>query len=489
MPSVVLFLEKNAERYPELPAVSDTRQTLSYRELWQKAQCVAAQLLAHGFSKGANILVEADADVSFAVSAMGIQLAGCVLVPVERNAPLALFLRLAGEMQPVLAIGRGKKDGISCITPADLLKSAELRSGKDRQWEFPQENDPAEILYTTGTTGRSKSVILSHRAVFASSDNNLYMDRLNPASVYLIASPLNHINALRKLWSCFLCGAHAVLLDGFLDLKRFYGAVEQYHVNTLVLPPAAVRFLLLVSQDKLHSLSGQIKVVHTNSAPMTEMDKETMRQCLPASRLIFGYGATEAGSVCCAYNYAELPGMENCTGRPTPHAKIIIVDDQRREIRSSREHPGYLAVSGDTVMEGYWNDPVRTAEVLLGNTLYTHDLGYKDENGFIYVIGREGDIINCGGLKVAPAEVENIVMHYPGIRDCVCFGAEDAIAGTAVKLNIVAEDAEHFDMQSFRRFLQTCLESGKMPKDIRIADAIPRTQNGKIDRKRLGQES
>jgi len=485
MSSVISYVKENAEHFPDQPAVSDTRQTVSYRELWQKSKNLASWLFAHGFSRNSNILADACADVSFAVAAMGIQLAGCVFVPVGKDISDDLVLRLAGEMQSPLYIGRKNLNGILCFSSVDVLNLPEVSTGNEAAWKFPDENDVAEILYTTGTTGKSKGVVLSHRAVFAASDNSLYVDRLNTESVYLIASPLNHINALRKLYSCFLGAAHAVLLDSFLDLKKYYEAIEKYQVNTLLLPPAAVRFLLFVSLDKLHSLAGQIKLIHTNSAPLTETDKETLHQCFPYARLIFGYGATEAGSVCSAYNYAEFPEKVNCIGKCNPHTQIMIVDEKHRKINSSKENPGFLAISGDSLMNGYWRAPDLTAEILQENILYTNDLGYIDEDGFIFMIGRKGDIINCGGLKIAPAEVENVVMQYPEISDCACFGAKDPVAGGMVHLQIVPANENSFDLNDFRRFLKNHLENHQMPRYIKCVKEIPKTPNGKIDRKNL----
>jgi len=485
MSSIISCLQENALRIPDRPAVSDDRRTLSYRELWQRTRNLAFWLHAKGISRGARVLVETHSDVAFAVSAMGIGLAGCVFVPVEKNVAGPVVLRIVEETGASLFLGGKTADGVPCFSLESVLELPGSVEIDAVAWKLPAEDAVADILYTTGTTGDSKGVVLSHKAARASAENSFCADQLDADSVYLIASPLNHVNGLRKLYSCFLGGAHAVLLDGFLDVKKYYETIEKYHVNALQLPPSAVRFLLFVSREKLHSLAGQIKSVHTNSAPMTEADKETLCRCLPGARLIFGYGATEAGSVCCAYDYAERPGMMNCVGKAMPHAKITIVDESGRRIASSKDHPGFIAVSGDAVMEGYLNSPVRTAEVLRGNTVYTHDVGYIDEEGFIFVIGRQGDIINCGGLKIAPSEVENTAMRDPQIRDCACFGVPDSITGSAVKLILVPADEASFDMKAFRSFLQSRLERYKIPRFIEVVKAIPKTPNGKTNRKAL----
>lgn len=425
-PTILSCLRKTVQQFPDRPAVSDTERTLTYRELWQKAEHSAVR----------TNLVEARASVDFAIAAVGAYLAGHAFVPFAKNAPASVIRRIQEE------------------TATDLGP------------------DVADVLYTTGTTGASQGVVISHRAAWASADNNRLCDRITENTVYLIASPLNHVSALRKLQACFLVGAHAVLQDGFVDVKRYYEAIERHRVNALLLPPAAASLLLFVSRDRLQAFAGQIQVVHSNGAPLTETIKNSLRRCLPKTHLILAYGATEAGSACCAYDYAEFPNRTNCVGRASPHARIKIEE-------------GRLVIAGDCVMNGYLNDPTHTADVLRGGWLSTRDLGHIDEDGFVYVVGREDDIINCGGLKVAPAEVEEVVMRYPGILDCACFGVDDNLSGQAVKLQIVPDDAHGFDLADFRRFLQERLERYQLPTRITCVAQILRTTNGKVDRRQL----
>jgi len=435
-PTILSCLREIVRRFPDRPAVSDAERTLTYRELWQEAERYAARVDGRG---GRANLVEATASVDFAVAAMGTYLSGRVFVPYAKDAPVAVIQRIK----------------------------------KETDEEFGP--DIADVLYTTGTMGASKGVVLSHRAVWASADNNRYFDCITEDTVYLIASPLKHVSALRKLYSCFLVGAHAVLQDGFLDVRRYYAAIERHRVNALLLPPSAVAFLLRVSLDRLQALDGQVKVVHSNGAPMSEASKEALRQCLPHARLVFAYGATEAGSACCAYDYAEFPDRANCVGKPGPHATITIED-------------GCVVVSGDGVMDGYLEDGEnvgRGSRWRKEPVHHTHDLGRIDDDGFVYVIGRADDIINVGGMKVSPTGVEEVAMRHPEIADCACFGIDDPLTGSAVKLDVVPRDATHFDLVDFRRFLQERLERHQLPSRIACVTDIPRTPNGKTDRKRL----
>jgi len=460
-PTILFGLRETVEKFPDQPAVSDASGTITYRELWDRANGVVAWLRGQGATDGMRIIVEARSVVSFAVTVVGTYLSREVLVPVEKNASGQVVSRIAEETGSKLYIS-GQM--LETLSEGDCSATA--------AGELPVADDVADILFRTGTTGASKGVVISHRAAWAAADHNRIFDRITESTVYLIASPLNHISALRKLEACFLAGAHAVLFDGFVDVKRYYEMVERYRVNALLLPPSAAALLLLVSRDRLHALSDRIKVVHSNGAPMSETTKDFLRRCLPHARLVFAYGTTEAGSACCAYDYAELPGKANCVGKVGPHARITVED-------------GVMVVSGDTVMEGYLNDPVRTAEVLRDGRFHTHDLGRVGDDGFVYVHGRKDDVINVGGMKVVPGVIEEVAMRYPEIVDCACFGTDDSLTGSAVKLNVVPRDASGFDLVAFRRFLQEYLERHELPSRIACVTAIPRTRNGKTDRSHL----
>jgi len=434
-PTILSCLRETVRQYPDRPAVSDCGRTVTYCELWSEAERYASELDVRGVVRGRANLVEARPMVSFAIAAVGTYLAGRVFVPYAKDVPVGVVQR--------------------------------IRKDTDAPWGL----DVADVLHTTGTTGVSKGVVVSHHAAWAAADNNRHFDRMTEDAVCLIASPLNHVSALRKLEACFLVGAHAVLQDGFLDVKRYYETIVRHRVNMLLLPPAAVLLLLSVSRGRLQSLADQVKVVHSNGAPMPEALKDSLRRCLPHARLVFAYGATEAGSSCCAYDYAEFPGKANCVGKASPHVKMTVED-------------GCLVVAGDTVMEGYLNDPVRSADVLRDGKVYTNDLARIDDEGFVYVLGRKDDVINCGGMKVAPVEVEEAAMRYPGIADCACFGVEDRFTGHAVRFLVVPRDAQDFDLAALRAFLRCRLERHQLPSRITCVAAIPK-KNGKTDRVRL----
>lgn len=235
----------------------------------------------------------------------------------------------------------------------------------------------------------------------------------------VVPGPLNHANAIRKLYTTFVNGSAVYLLKGVGNTEAFFFALGSAEGSiACCLPPAAIRKIFQLSKDRIGEYHDGIDFIESASAPLPRADKDRLCELLPKTRLYVCYGSSEASSVC-MLDYNRLRGMDNCVGKAVANSRVILVDDEHNEIRSSKDNVGLIACMGDGNMDGYVNDPALTSEVLQDGIVYTNDLGYMDDEGFVYVIGRKGDVINVGGLKVAPVEVESAVLAYDGIADCI----------------------------------------------------------------------
>lgn len=485
MQSIVSFLHKFAAERPERKAVTANGSSITYSELWREVSGFAAYINSFGFPHGSRIIVKSDSDIWFAVACMAIHLSGNVHIPLEKTIGLTGLEEVAAELSAAMVISNVEAKG-----DFKLVDSAEVRSigaehySAELSFEFPKSDDICDMLFTTGTTGKSKGVILSHRAVLAVAENVKYGAGIIDDNVYLVAAPINHASALRKLYVSIITGTTIVLLDGFKDIKKFYRYIEEYGVTSILMPPAAVRMILLLSAKQLGKYSDQLHHLHTGSAAFPEADKERLCELLPNTKLYFAYGSSEAGCVS-MFDYSQHKGLISCVGKPNKNADIFIVDDDRNEIKSSSSNQGLIAIRGDVVMNGYFNEPELTKEVLIDGAVYTNDIGYIDENGFVYMLGRRGDVISIGGLKIAPTEVENVVLKFPGIAECACFGVEDRMGGCVPKLNIVVQKGCTVDPVELKNFMAGYLEAFKIPKTVEVVEEIPKTSNGKINRKEL----
>lgn len=485
MDSIVSAVMKFASERPDRVAVIADDMQITYADLWKEIQGFANYINTFELEKGSRIVVKSSPSIWFAVSAFAIHLTGNVHVPLEKTIGEKGIDNVVSELDAKMVIADVKPESDVAYINSDDVRAIASENYKDGlEFDFPTLDMTCDIMFTTGTTGKSKGVMESHRAVVAVSENVQFGAEIPENNVYLVPAPINHASAIRKLYVSMLTGTTVVLLDGFTNIKKFYEYIEKYGVTSILMPPAAVRMLLVLSAKKLAQYSSQLHHIHTGSAAFPEADKEKLCELLPDTRLYFAYGSSEAGCVS-MFDYSQHKGKIGCVGMPNKNAHIFIVDDDRKEIKSSKDNQGLIAITGGMTMQGYFNEPELTKTVLIDGVVYTNDIGYIDDDGFVYMLGRRGDVISIGGLKIAPTEVENVVLRFPGIAECACFGVEDRMGGVIPKLNVVPVNGAEIDFKELRAHMAKHLEAFKIPKNMEIVDEIPKTANGKINRKVL----
>ena len=484
MDSIVKAVAKWAAQRPEAVAVIAEGQQITYEELWREIRGFAAWLRSAGLTKGDRIVVKAKHAIWYVVACFGTHLAGCIFVPLEKNIGSEGLKSVAEQLSASMVISdvEVKIEHCKRIAPDVVRGTVNEYFDSDAACNLPRPQDVCDILFTTGTTSKSKGVMLSNKAEVAVAENMQHCLQLKEGNVYLIPGPMNHSGGLRHMYLCMLTGTTVVLLDGYANMKLLFEYVRNYHVTGVYMPPSAVRMILLLAEKELAKYSNQLQYIYTASAPFPETDKEHLIKLLPNAHLYFAYGCSEAARAT-IIDYAKVSGRDCCVGKPTVHTRVFIVDDDRNEIRSSVSHQGLIAITGDTVMDGYYNDPELTARTLVDGVVYTNDIGYIDEEGYLYVTGRRDDVINVGGLKVAPTEVEGVALRFPGVAECVCYPVKDKLSGVAPKMNIVEQPGADVDTAALREYMLEHLEAYKVPKQFMKVDAVPKTPNGKIDRK------
>ena len=228
--------------------------------------------------------------------------------------------------------------------------------------------------------------------------------------------------------------------------------------------------LIEFSAERLAALAAKMDFIETGAAAISHADMQTLCRLLPNTRLYNTYASTETGIIC-TYNFNDGRCMAGCLGRPMRHSQVTITPE------------GLIACSGATLMSGYIGDPERTASVLHDDMVFTSDIGRLDDEGMLHLSGREGDVINVGGFKVAPTEVEDVAMAFPGVRECICISVEHKITGRALKLLVAMTEGQTLNRRELALFLKSKLEAYKVPMLYEQVEAVARTYNGKINRK------
>jgi len=481
--SIVEAVFYYAENTPEALFAADGRQVYTYAQAKNAVIGAAARLTDLGVSRGDCVMVECTQNAAYCICKLAIELLGAVFVPFDRKISEDRKWEMREETGAVCLAGlRTDASGLPFFSIPSINPAA---APEYLDYEFPKAGDRAEILYSTGTTGKSKGVELTHRNNTALAANIASGVGMKPGNVEIVPVALSHSHGLRTLYANFYNGNAAVIASGVTFLKPFFKLFESYYVNAMDLVPSAWRILCEHGADSLQKYQDQIRYVQLGSAPLTDEDKRTLQELLPKSRLYNFYGSTESGRTC-TYDFAAYPGKTSCIGKPVINAEVLITDNEHRIMEhSSSEQTGYLSFRGPMNMTGYWKNQDLTASVLINGIFYTRDIGYIDLEGWVYMLGRDDDIINCGGVKINPAEIEEIAMKIEGIADCGCVGHSDPVSGQTPWLFVCLHPDASISEEDITARLAKETDREKLPKRILIIDELPRTFNGKLLRRVL----
>lgn len=428
------YLERNARLYPQKTAIVCGELRCTYKELYVRV-CERAEDPDMQRCQTA-VCLRAECSIDYLVTYFALHRAGCVVVPLEKDIPEDTFQELSQHFS-------------ASSVPENI----------------------ADILYTTGTTGKSKGVMISHQTIIADAENLISGQGFTHDLAFIVNGPLNHIGSLSKIYPVIMLGATLILVDGMKDLNAFWKAFDYPALKVATfLVPASIRILIQFCPEQLAAYAEKIDFIETGAAAISQADMETLCRLLPKSRLYNTYASTETGIIS-TYNFNDGKCVAGCLGRPMPHSQVFITSE------------GHIACKGDTLMSGYVGDPERMATVLRDGVVYTSDIGRIDEKGMLHLSGREDDVINVGGFKVAPTEVEDAAMAFPDIQDCICISVEHKIMGRALKLLVVMKDGRVLNKRALAQFLKNKLETYKIPTLYEQTETVKRTFNGKLDRK------
>lgn len=427
------YLAQNARLYPQKTAAVCGTETCTYCELYERVKKRAAD---YARKQGKVVLFRASQTIDFLVTYFAIHMTGAIAAPMEKDTPQEIIDELNRK-----------------------LSSATVPEGI------------ADVLYTTGTTGRSKGVMISHRTIIADAENLIGGQGFSHELVFIINGPLNHIGSLSKIFPVIVLGATLLIIDGMRDINKFYDALD-YPAEKMAtfFVPANVRMLTQFSAERLASYAKKLDFIECGGAPLPHADMLELCRLLPNTRLYNTYASTETGIIS-TYNYNDGECLVGCLGKTMQHSRIIITPE------------GHISCQGDTLMSGYIGEPELTATVLRDNTVYMSDLGSIDDKGRLHIGGRQDDVINVGGYKVAPTEVEDAALLLPLVKDCICISAPHPITGNALKLLIVTADGSQLNKRQVALHLKQRLEIYKVPMLYEQVDHIERTYNGKLNRK------
>lgn len=481
MDTILHYIQKYAQTQPDTMAVCELRKSVTYKEYWSSIRKTAGVLMGMGIRKGDHVMLRCTQNIDYLTVFSALQYMQALVIPVEKSTSVERVLEIGGRVDSECLISDKEADGISSIKIKDII--ARAKDVDEADLELPGENDRSMLLFTTGTTGSSKGVVMLHRGDVGIAGNVIEGTSMKKGNVEIIPMPLNHSFGIRRYQSDMVNGGTVCLMDGMVFIGTLWKLVEKYGATSMAISPASLGMIFHLSDERIADYADQLDYIQIGSAPLAEADKEKLLRLLPDTRLYNFYGSSEAGCAC----ILEFSGNGNktgCIGRPTVNSIVRFTDDAGNVVENgSPEAPALLSWGGSIVMEGYYNDPDLTAETLVGGYVRTKDLAYLDEDGDCILVGRADDVINYGGSKISPAEIENLALGYEYIDDVAFTSISDPITGELPVILVIQKDG--YDEAEFERFLTDRLESYKLPRKYIYVDNIPKTFKGSVLRKEV----
>lgn len=468
----------HASANPQKVAIIVGSTEVSYTDLLLNAQKAAGILAAMGIGSGQRIVLSAHKDIEFVYLYLGAHILGVTNVIVDAESNEERLRYIEDKTQPSCCFGYQSPNYTSKLfSDLDFDSTTPYTESVDNL----SSDDVAEILFTTGTTGAPKGVCLSYANIYGSADNINQFIQNTQDDVEILGLPICHSFGLGRIRCNILKGATIVFLGNFANVRQFFKAIEQYHATGFGVVPAAWAYIRKISGKRIEKYAPQIRYIEIGSAAMPLDTKKEMLAMFPDTRICMHYGLTEASRNC----FVEFHDTEHIEsiGKPVcDKVDVKILDADGNELSDGEK--GELCVKGNMVLLHYLEDK-DTEHAFHGEYFRTGDCGYKTSDGYIYLLGREKELINVGGKKVSPMEVEDAICAL-GVGDCVCVAMKDpdGIMGELVKCYVLQGSTE-LSFEQIAEMLKNKLEHYKQPVSFEWIDKIPKTSSGKKQRVNL----
>jgi long-chain acyl-CoA synthetase len=471
MTNISDYLQKHKQDNPNKIFLKTEKDCLTYEETYNKVERVCSTL--NQFPEKSVISIMFDNSIEFVLSYLAIIKSGRIVHIMSPSISKDNFLKQIESCDPIiiLTLNKFKKEFDNIKNNIEFIDFEEL----EKQNIISKKNQISEIaslLYTSGTTSSPKGVQIKNSNIIFTTNNISNVLDYNNSDIDVIPLSLSHSFGLGCLHTSLYVGSTLILHKNSMNILDILNSIKENNATTFAAVPATLTSLVNNFPEKFAEKCNGLRLIITNSTKISKGTIQKILQLLPNTKLATYYGLTEASrSTFMIFN--DSKNRDESVGKAAPGVEIKIVKDE------NKSKSGEIWIKGKNVIENYWNSEF--SEKFDNGWLKTGDLGFLDD-GFLYLTGRKDYVINVGGEKVNPEEIENIVKMMDSIDDAVAIGIEHQLFGQVIKLLIKTSNNVKIDSKSIITHCKKNLERYKIPTEIEFVRDFPRNEHGKIIR-------
>jgi len=483
--NVAQLLEASARYHPDRPALLAGDRRLTYRELDAACSVLAGRLATLGLQPGDRIGLHLPNSTEFVLVYYAAQKLGVVPLSLNVTYAAAEIAYIVGDAAPKVIVtgavvapqlpSRDRMPSVRHVIHAGELAS--LPGGRPRLALDLDREATAAVLYTSATTGRPKGVMLSHANVVSNAFATVHHLRMTPEDRGLCAVPMFHCFGQNFVMNALISAGGLLVLQERFVADQFVQAMDRHRITLLYgVPTMYILFLAMTPTPDFSS----VRLFFSAAATLpTDIERRwAERYGRPIAQ---GYGLTEC-SPFAAWNhdYEIRPGS---VGTPIESVEMKVVDAEGLQVADG--DLGEILIKGPNVMKGYLGNPAATDAAIRDGWLHSGDIGYRDANGYYYLVDRVKDMINVAGFKVFPREVEEVLYRHEAVKEAAVVGVPDAVRGEAVKAFVVLREGRTVSSEALREVCREAVASYKVPEQIHFIGELPKSPTGKVLKKEL----
>ena len=474
--NIIDFLKNSANKYPKKIALIFENNSLTFNDLWKSVERFSFSISTLNEQNVISLMAENSA--SFVIAYLGIINSGKTvhLIPPEISETNLLNQIMSSDSSAIIC----SDTVFTKISNFDSIKIPIFQFNKipkniNNSIVDSKTNDIAYLIYTSGTTSIPKGVGITHLMVEFTTKNIIQVLKYLNSDIDVLPLPLHHSFGLGCLHTSLCVGSTLILLKNANDLQHILDTMKKYDATTLAAIPATLSKFLKSNKNDLMNSFSSIRLIITNSTKIPINTIQNFKKILSNGNLATYYGLTEA-SRSTFMIFDKDSSHDESVGLPSSGIKIKIVND---DVQKSKI--GEIWIKGNNVIKKYWKNKLADKN-LIDDWLRTGDLGYFDDCGYLYLLGRTDDVINIGGEKVMPDEIEKIVKQIHGVENVVAFGIDHEVFGQVIKLHVIKSPNSDLDKSTILNYCIKNLERYKIPSKIDFVTNIPQTDYGKVKR-------